>query len=340
MELSSSSLGWGLIGASTIAREYMIPAINTQPDSRVVAVMSRSPERGRRYADANGIERVHDSVEALVADPEVDVVYISTTNERHHDETLAAAEAGKHVLCEKPLALTLDDAQAMIEACRQAGVVMGTNHHLRNAVTHRAIRRLVAEGAVGTPLAARVFHVGYLPPHLQTWRIKNPDAGAGVIVDVTVHDTDTLRFILDDEVETVTAISVHQGLGEGGIEDGVMGVMQFAGGVLAQFHDAFTLKHAGTGLQIHGTEGSIFGENVMSQQPVGDVFLQRNGTREAVAMEPHEDLYTRAVRHFNRAVRGEGRPAVTGEDGVRSLAVALAVRESTQTGRHIDVRYA
>ncbi len=340
MSNTENTLGWGLIGASTIARQYMIPAINAQPDSRVVAVMSRSAERARRYADDNGIARSYDAVEALLDDPEVNVVYISTTNERHKAETLAAARVGKHVLCEKPLALNLDDALEMVAACREAGVVMGTNHHLRNAVTHRTLRRLIKEGAIGQPLAARVFHAVYLPPHLQTWRIKDPATGAGVILDITVHDTDTLRFVLDDEVEEVTAFSTQQGLAEGGLEDAVMGVMRFRSGVLAQFHDAFTIKHAGTGFQIHGTEGSLLAEDVMTQQPIGRIYLRRDGQTEDVQLDPPEDLYTRAVRLFNRAVQGDGQPAATADDGARSLAVALAVLESTQTGRSIRVRYA
>ncbi len=340
MSNTENTLGWGLIGASTIARQYMIPAINAQPGSRVVAVMSRSAERARRYADDNNIARSYDAVEALLADPEVDVVYISTTNERHKAETLATARAGKHVLCEKPLALLLADALEMTAACREAGVVMGTNHHLRNAVTHRTLRRLIKEGAIGRPLAARVFHAVYLPPHLQTWRIKDPATGAGVILDITVHDTDTLRFVLDDEVEEVTAISTQQGLAEGSLEDAVMGVMRFRSGVLAQFHDAFTIKHTGTGFQVHGTEGSLLAEDVMTQQPIGRIYLRRGDQTEAVDLGPPEDLYTRAVRLFNRAVQGEGQPSATANDGVRSLAVALAVLESTQTGRQIQVRYA
>ena len=128
--MENNQRGWGLIGASTIARQYMIPAINAQADSRVVAVMSRSADRAQRYADENGLDRSYDTVEAILDDPGVDIIYISTTNERHKAETLAAARAGKHVLCEKPLALTLDDAQEMTAACREAGVVMGTNHHL------------------------------------------------------------------------------------------------------------------------------------------------------------------------------------------------------------------
>src|SRR5688500_12491652 len=132
-------LGWGLVGASTIAREWMIPAINAQPDGRVVAVTGGDPARVARYAAEQGIPRAHASLAALLAEPEVDVVYVSATNERHHGPTLAAARAGKHVLCEKPLALTLAEAREMVAVCRAAGVVLGTNHHLRNAVTHRAL---------------------------------------------------------------------------------------------------------------------------------------------------------------------------------------------------------
>jgi len=332
-------LGWGLIGASTIARQYVIPAINAQPDSRAVAVMSRSAERGRQFAEQNKIARSYDSVAALLQDPEVDIVYISTTNERHKDETLAAARAGKHVLCEKPLALRLEEALEMTAACRKAAVVMGTNHHLRNAVTHRTLRSLIAEGAIGTPLDVRVFHAVYLPEHLQTWRIKDPATGAGVILDITVHDTDTLRFILNDEVEEVTAIAAQQGLAEGELEDAVMGVMKFRRGTLAQFHDAFTVRHANTGLQVHGTDGTLIAEDVMTQKPIGQIFLRRGNQIEAVDLGEPEDLYTRAVRLFNQAVHGEGEPSATGEDGVRSLAVALAVLESAKTGRRVQVRY-
>ena len=143
----------------------------------------------------------------------VDAVYISTTNELHKAQTLAAAAAGKHVLCEKPLAVTLADAREMVAACRQAGVVMGTNHHLRNAATHRKIRELIQSGAIGKPLFARVFHAVYLPPHLQGWRLTTPNAGGGVILDITVHDADTLRFVLGAEPVEATALSQQAGHG-------------------------------------------------------------------------------------------------------------------------------
>ena len=206
-------LHWGIIGASTIAKQWMIHAINHCSDSQVVALLTQSSERGQAFQEQFHIQNIYSNLQEFLAHPDLDVVYIGTTNEYHYPQTLASATAQKHVLCEKPLALSLSDAKQMVEACSEAGVVMGTNHHLRNAVTHRKLRQLIRDNTIGAPLAVRVFHAVSLPPHLQTWRINNPNAGAGVILDITVHDTDTLRFILDDEVESVIASSSIQGLG-------------------------------------------------------------------------------------------------------------------------------
>jgi 1,5-anhydro-D-fructose reductase (1,5-anhydro-D-mannitol-forming) len=323
-----AGIRWGIIGATTIAREWMIGAIRENGGEPVI-VLSSDAARGKAYAQENRIERASTRLDEVLE--AVDAVYIATTNERHRDETLAAAAAGKHVLCEKPLALQLPDAREMVAACREAGIVMGTNHHLRNAATIRAIRDAVAEGRVGVPLFARVFHAVYLPEHLQGWRIKDPRTGSGVVMDITVHDADTLRFVLGAEPLSVSAITQEGGLSAAGIEDGVMGVVRFDNGVLAQFHDAFTTRHATTGFEVHGTDGSLVGTNVMTQRPVGDVVLRNGDGEHVLAVEP-ENLYARSVRLFQEAIGGRGTPYATGEDGVRSMAVALAALESARTG--------
>jgi 1,5-anhydro-D-fructose reductase (1,5-anhydro-D-mannitol-forming) len=333
------TLNWGLIGASDIAKTRMIPAIRSQADAVVSALLSSSAERAKSYAEENQIPKPYHDLDEFLHDPEIDVVYISTTNELHASQAIAAAKAGKHVLSDKPLALTLADAQAMVSTANDKGVVFGTNHHLRNAITHRTMRQLIKEGVIGKPLAARVFHAVYLPPRLQGWRVSRPEAGGGVILDITVHDADTLHFLLDDDVQDVIARSAQQGLGQGELEDAVMGVMYFRNGTLAMFHDAFTIKHAQTGVEVHGTEGSLIAKNVMTQDPVGEVYLSRNGVTSEVSLGQREDLYVHIVRHFNNAVRGQGQPFVSGQDGIRSLAVGLAVLESTKTGQRTPVRY-
>lgn len=324
---------WALIGASTIAREWVAPAIR-DAGGEISVVMSSNAERARTYAAENGIARGTTSLsEALEG---VDAVYVSTTNELHRDQVLAAAAAGKHVLCEKPLALTLEDARAMVAACEAAGVVMATNHHLRNAGTHRAMRAAIEAGRIGRPLFARVFHAVHLPAHLQGWRITDPKTGAGVVLDITVHDADTLRFVLGDEPEAVTAMVQRAGMGGEGIEDGVMGVVRFRSGLLAQFHDAFTTAHARTGFEVHGTEGSLVGVDCMTQRPVGSVTLRTAAGEEALPVA-HENLYLRGLRAFHAAMRGEGAPAASGVDGVRSMAVAIAALDAARTGRETAI---
>jgi 1,5-anhydro-D-fructose reductase (1,5-anhydro-D-mannitol-forming) len=326
---------WGLIGASTIAREWVIGAIRATGGD-VVSVMSSDAARGSAYAAENSIARSVTSLEALLADPEIDAVYISTTNELHCPQALAAARAGKHILCEKPLALTLADAHAMVKAAKEAGVVIATNHHLRNASSHRAMRQAILDGKIGKPLAARVFHAVYLPPHLQGWRLDRPDAGGGVILDITVHDADTLRFVLNDDPLEAIAMSQAGGMGKEGLEDAVMGVLRFRSGVIAQFHDGFTTKYAETGFEVHGTEGSLVARNVMTQKPVGTVVL-RNAEGEHALPLDGGNLYETALAAFHAAIAGKGVPSATGEDGIWSLATGLAVVRAAASGSVVRI---
>jgi 1,5-anhydro-D-fructose reductase (1,5-anhydro-D-mannitol-forming) len=320
---------WGLVGATTIAREWMIAAIRAEK-GEIAGVMSTNAARGAAYAAEHHIPLATTSLDELFG--HVDAVYVATTNDLHHGQALAAASAGKHVLCEKPLALNLEQAREMVAACRTSGVVMATNHHLRNAATHRAMRAAIGDGRIGRPLFARVCHAVYLPEHLQGWRIKDPKAGAGAVMDLTVHDADTLRFVLGDEPVAVTAMIQRAGMGEGDIEDGVMGVARFKSGLLAHFYDAFTSRYAKTAFEVHGSEGSLFGENCMTQRPVGTVTL-RDKDGEALLPLSHENLYERSVSAFHAAIRGEGQPSASGEDGVRSMAMAIATLEAARSGR-------
>lgn len=326
---------WGLIGASTIARQFMINAIRAQPNSEIATVMSSSPERATSYAKENGIPLAVSTLDELLGS-DIDAVYISTTNELHLEQALAAIRAGKHVLCEKPLALTSADARAMVAAAKAAGIVLGTNHHLRNAGSHRAMREAIAAGRIGRPIAARVFHSVYLPENLQGWRITRPEAGGGVVLDITVHDADTLRFVLGDDPLEVSAFTQAAGMAAGGLEDGAMCIWRFKSGIIAQSHEGFTTKFAGTGFEVHGSEGSLIAKDVMTQKPIGSVLLRTAKGEEELSFD-REDLYVRSLRQFHAAIRGEGQPSATGEDGVWSLTSAEAALQSAKSGKSVAI---
>lgn len=329
---------WGLIGASNIAAQHMIGAMRAAGGT-VAAVFSADAARGRAFAAAHEIPRAATTVDDLLggAGDEIDAVYISTTNEKHPAQARAAVGAGKHVLCEKPLALTVADARGMVRAADLAGVVFATNHHLRNAGSHLAIKRLLDDGRIGEVLSMRIFHAVQLPEPLRGWRIDSAAAGGGVILDIVVHDADTARFHLGEDPAQVAAMDAEGALGRG-VEDSVMSVWRMPSGVLVQAHESFTHPHAGSGLEIHGTAGSIVARDVMTQRPVGAVELRTNAGAEAVEFESH-NLYIRAVTHFMRAVAGDGEPAATGLDGVKSLAVAAAVKLAAVSGATVAVDY-
>ncbi len=330
-------MNWALVGASTIAREYVISAIRAQVGHEVLHVVSGSPERGAAYAAENGIASSATDLEAVLADPEVGAVYISTTNEKHFPQAMAAIAAGKHVLCEKPLAMTLGDAVTMVRAAERAGVTFATNHHLRCSGSHRAIRSLVAEGRIGRVLSMRIFHAVHLPPHLQGWRINDAGAGGGVIPDITVHDADVARFILGEDPLTVAAQMAASGMGDT-VEDSAMSAWSMPSGAMVMAHESFTHPFAGSGLEVHGTEGSIFASGVMTQRPMGEIELVTGEGRTPVPFSDH-DLYTQGLSDFASAILGKGQPAATGWDGVKSLAVALAVRKSAGSGQREAVDY-
>ena len=156
------------------------------------------------------------------------------------------------------------------------------------------------------------------------------------MLDITVHDADTLRFVLDDEPVAVSAMTSNGGMGAAGMADGVMGTIRFSRGALAQFHDAFTTRYAGTGFEVHGEIGSLIATDCMTQQPKGEVALRSAQGEERLTLA-HENLYERSVRLFQDAVAGKGAPAATGEDGVKSLSVALATMEAAASGRETPI---
>lgn len=327
---------WGLVGASTIAAEHMLGAIRAN-GGEVTWVVGSHAERVAGYAAKHAIPDSGTSLEGMLSKRLADAVYVSSTNEKHLPQSLSVIGAGRHVLCEKPLALRLSDARKMVQAAEERGVVFATNHHLRNAGSHIAIRDMIRSGKIGTVQSVRVHHAVHLPVHLQGWRINDAAAGGGVIADITVHDADTVRFHLDEDPLEVCAMATTSGMGQG-VEDSCMSIWTMPSGAQVFAHESFTHGFAGTGIEVHGTEGSIFGRGVMTQMPVGEIELVSANGRETVPFSAH-DLYAQAVKRFHEAASGKGSPAADGWDGVKSLAIAEAVKQAAISGRHTVVSY-
>jgi len=335
--MSQPSLRWGLMGASDIAETRMLPALR-RTGHQVSAVLSASLAHAQAYAQRNEIPVVLNDTDAFVSRTDIDAVYISSTNDRHLDQARAAAAAGKHVLCEKPVALTLHEAAAITDTCRAAGVALAVNHHLPAAGTHRRIRQLVADGLVGRPLAVSVRHATLLPVRLRGWRLSD-GPGAGAVMDLTCHDVSVVNPLLGTRAIETAAISARQGPWQAHSEDVSMAVIRYENDVLVQLHDSFTSAYTPTCLEVHGDAGSLRAVDVMKPEPDGTVTLtDARGTREIEVVD-RRHTYDITLDAFVAATTGSGRPIVTGEDAYNALSVTLAVLAAARTGSPAAVEF-
>ncbi|HSI61124.1 MAG TPA: Gfo/Idh/MocA family oxidoreductase [Ideonella sp.] len=321
---------WGFIGASNIA-ERVIPSLRKIPGQEMVGVVSRGAERAREFAAQQGLQQAHTDLAGFFAEGRYDAVYISSTNEQHCAQTMAALAAGCHVMCEKPLAMSVADAATMVAEAKARNKVLGVNHHLRASACHGRIRGLIASGAIGKVHGVQVSHAVYLPPHLQGWRLDNPGAGGGVVLDILVHDADLLRFLLQAEPLRIHTSTQQVALGQGTVEDSAMSVIAFEGGVLAQTHESFVAQHAKTRVHVLGTEGNLYAEGSLTQAGDGRLWLRDAGGERELPV-PAVDVYEVGFGAFVRACAGDGAPLASGFDGARAMATALAGLASARSG--------
>ncbi len=332
----NAPLSWALLGASDVAATRMIPAMRAAGHT-VATVHSSSEAWAEEFASRHGIGAATSDLAAAL-ESHVDAVYVSSYNDLHHSHTLAAIAHGKHVLCEKPLALTIDDAEAMVDAAETAGVVLAVNHHLPGSPLHRAVREAVASDRIGTVLSARISHAVLLPERLRDWRMSDI-RGGGVALDITCHDASVLGPLLG-RAKRVTAMGVRQASwNSGGADDAVMTIIEYerdGHSALAQTHDAFTVGFETTSLVVHGTKGTLVARDAMTQESTGSLELVTDSGAEGIDVDLGADLYQIILEAFAGAVGGVGTPTVTGREGVETLRVALATLEAAATGSTIE----
>lgn len=325
---------WALVGASDVAARRMIPAIAAAGDI-VTRVYSRDIARARAFAAVHDIPSATASLDE-VFERGVDLVYVSSRNELHVHDVLAAVGAGRPVLCEKPLATSMADAAAMVSAAESAGVVLAVDHHLRSTKLLRQMARHVRDGLVGDVLAARLDNAIMLSDRLRGWRLKEPMSG-GVALDLGVHDADTLAFVLGMELREVAAFGASQAFAASGVEDALVSVQRFGESVLATTHDAYTVPYRPTSIELCGSIGVLTAVDALRPDLQGELWWSDERGRRKLELSRWESPYARVVRTFRQAVEEGSAPDADGRDGLRSLAGALALRQSITSGKAVAV---
>ena len=319
-------LRWGILSTAKIGRTKVIPGIAAAPNCEVTAIASRDPGVARATADALGIPRAHGSYEALLADPEVDAVYIPLPNHLHADWTIAAARAGKHVLCEKPLATTVADAERMIAAAEDARVVLMEAFMYRHHPSWVAVRELIAAGRIGRLVAVQSWFSYFNDDPANIRNILA--AGGGALYDIGCYCVNLSRMLFEGEPTRVLGSIWRDPVG--GTDTVVSAILEFGEGV-ATF-TASTRAEDDQRVHVHGTEGRIslgIPFNIPPHLPT-HVLIASGGDPpvapevETLTFEP-SDPYTAEAAAFADAVLA-GRPApVPPSDAVANLRVIEAI---------------
>jgi predicted dehydrogenase len=321
-------LRFGLIGFGAFAERAVLPAMRDVQNVEVVALQKRSLAEAEAKAQMHGIPHAFASVEDLVAHAEVDAVFIVSANAAHCPETLAAARAGKHVLVEKPMALTVREAEEMIDACRTAGVRLMVGHLVRFSPLIRHIRDTLRSGVLGSVTYARADFVYDGRLSQRGWLHDRAIAGGGPVFDVGVHCLDALRFLLDDEVVSVSAVLAPLPTPERTEESALIG-LNFSRGTVGAIFCSYMTSTRRKQLEIIGTEGLItVGDFTSGNQEtvvtttLGTDTHPRESSTQTIRIP---NLLTEEVRHFATTVLEGGGLESPGENGLANQRVLEAV---------------
>ena len=309
----------------------------------MVAAYDDDPARGRGFAERFGIPDFYASPGELVACDEIDAVVVCSPTNAHAALVIAAAGHGKHVLCEKPIATRLADAEAMVAACEEAGVQLHLAYTSRFYPMMQEAKRLIASGEIGDVVGICGGNRG-TPPLLgdgeqRNWLLDPVRAGGGALIDHSVHVTDVMRYLVDAEVESVYAevgTLIHRDLE---VEDCAVLLLRFQNGMVASVDPSWSIPtsnpyHYDLYLHILGEQGAIkIDDTRQSLQVVRGSPDQRGLHNEPFGLDIDAEL----VKSFIRSIRRSEPipPCASGVDGLRSLEIALAAYESVRTGQPV-----
>jgi predicted dehydrogenase len=356
---SERAIRFGLIGAGAIMRLSHAPAIARHPATMLAAVHDPDPGRAEALAGATGAQ-VFPTLGALLERPEIDAVVVATPNRFHAEAVIAAAAAGKHVLCEKPLAMSVQEARAMVDACREAGVVLQVGFNQRFWPQVQIARSLIEAGVIGDVLQVQSVYAEKAGayPAATRYRYDLAQSGGATIIDLTIHRIDLVRYLVGD-VTAVFADLANSALPER-VDDNVWILTRFANGARGCLSGNRFSPDIGDGTDIRGSRGTIHlateTVNPFHGAPVA-VYTEARAEdlppllREAVYPEawwkgfeggwitlkpPRPNPYDLQLEAFLTTIHGGRSEAATGEDGLRAQEIVQAAYLAFDKGTWVD----
>ena len=322
---------FGIAGFGFHAVRRLMPGFALAQNCRVVALSRRDAHKAHEAARQYGIPHVFSSTEELSRCPEVDAVLVTTPNACHLQDVLTAVAAGKPVLCEKPMGMNADECLQMVEAARNAGVLLGVAQVFRFEESTARFRDRIAAGDIGRPIFARAEFSYPGADHPRTWLYNRSVAGGGPIADVGVHCIDALRYLLQDEPQRVTAVG-RPDEKSGDVEAAAVLTLEFQRGTLATVAVSTRAQYR-TPLEIVGDAGTLRADDALNVERPVKLELRRDGKRVAEDTVSNQLAYARQVDAFAAAVEGREVFPAPGLEGWRNQLILDAAYRSLSSGK-------
>lgn len=339
-----------MIGCGKIAQVRHIPEYESNPDARLVGLYDRNSERSQALAGELDVTRF-DSVDALLSHEGIDAVSVCTPNESHFEISMAALQKGKHVLCEKPMAITMKECRALVDAAKNAGKILAVGHNQRLMPAHVEAKKQLAKGAIGKVLTFRTTfgHGGAeawsIDPGKSSWFLQKSRAAMGVMADLGVHKIDLLQFLLDDDIAEVTARLVTVDKRDAGgqlvdVDDNAFCILKMAGGATGTMTASWTC-YSGleNGTVLYGTKGTMR----ILEQPGAPIQLKLIGRTEETIQAPEVLLASGkpssgVIDEFVRSIIHSTQPGISGESALSAMGAVFACIESSGRGKTIAIK--
>lgn len=335
---------WGITGAGRYASLVTAPAITSTAGSKLVAVSDVSIELAGSLAGKHGVEKTYDSFEKMLQDPDVDAVYIATPHNIHAAYAMQAARAGKHVFCEKPMALTVADAERMTETCEKNKVKLGVSFPERFQPAHLEARRYIQSGVAGRidVVQAQFCRGGTTRGDWRGWR-KDPEiTGAGALYATALHPLDLLRFLLDSEIVEVRTLT-DEAPPQYPLESMVYVIARFANGANGAIVSGTLAPRSETSVVLYGTKAKItLRETIwgMQQKDLGELLIDGDSVNLSMTFPTDNPVFSRMageIEAFNKWIQEDIEPAISGCNGLQMVKIANAILESSRHGKAVKI---
>jgi predicted dehydrogenase len=324
---------WGLAGCGDIAEKRVVKAIQDSARARLVGCVRRNAQRLAEFQSRHAIPKGYANYRALVSDPELDAVYVATPVWLHCSQTLEAAERGKHVLCEKPMAMNPQECGRMIDACRSNGVKLGVAYYRRFYPVVLKMKEILRQGLIGEPILVRstlVEHARLADGENPGWRFVLNQGGGGLLMDMASHRLDLL-VMLFGRPESVAGFTDTRTCPIE-VEDTGSLLIRFSGGIHALVFASHCVEPPRDDFEILGSRGCL------RAAPLNGDRLEMVGVRTETLLVPKADnVHQPLVEDFNGAVLEDRQPTIPGEEGIQASLLLQAAYRSARSGSVVPV---